>query len=75
VDIRSGTIPFGDDYEDVNDNGQYDPGEPLILDVNHNGKYERNRREFVEICLEEGALEVLPETNPEHFHVYFWRHP
>ena len=75
VDVRSGTIPVGDDFEDANANGQYDAGEPLTSDANRNGRFDSNRREFVEICLEEGALEVLLESDPEHFHVYFWRHP
>jgi hypothetical protein len=72
ADVRSRTIPIGDTYRDLNHNGQYDVGEPLVIDENGNGAYDRNRERFEEICLASGVVEVLLESNPEHYHLFFW---
>ncbi len=75
VDVRSLTIPDGDEFHDINGNGQHDLGEPLTVDVNGNGVYDRNREEFEDICLDHGVIEVDLENTPEHYHLYFWDPP
>ncbi|MBM4162705.1 MAG: hypothetical protein FJ217_16615 [Ignavibacteria bacterium] len=80
VDIRSSTIALDDIFDpadDLNENGQHDPGEPLKFDANDNGQYDANRTEFVNIALRKGRardvrLEYEGVANKEHYHLYFW---
>jgi hypothetical protein len=72
ADIRSWSIPKGDDFADTNGNGDYDLGEPITNDINGNGVYDRNRESFNNICIDHGVNEVLFEQNPEHYHLFFW---
>jgi hypothetical protein len=75
IDVRSSTIPEGDAYRDLDRDGEYDVGEPLLRDVNKNKVYDRNRQGFEDICTKYSTVEILledPGRANEHYHLFFW---